>query len=222
MIEKILRHTWLERITHWIVAISGLLLLFSGFGQMPMYKRYNIIKIPGLSWANNYELTLIMHLSAAFFFTAAVCFHILYHYRRKEFAALPKKGDFSESIHIIWAMIRGKAEPPHGKFLAEQRLAYAAIGFTTMILIFTGIIKTYKNLGSIVIPHEFLSIITLIHTFAGMLFMLLFIAHVGAFIIKANWPLFPSMFTGYVKKDYAQKRHQKWNIDHLPVKKNSN
>ncbi len=218
MADKILRHPIAVRLIHWTVALSGLILLFSGFGQLPMYKRYNIIKIPGLSWANNFETTLVIHIIAAIFFSAAVVFHIVFHLRRKEYAAWPKRGDVKESFVIIWSMIRGKAEPAHGKFLAEQRLAYAAMGINILVLLFTGLIKTWKNLGDIVLPETFLTVITLIHTAAAMMFLFLFLAHIGAFLIKANWPLFTTMFTGYVNREYAEERHGEWDISGLPVK----
>lgn len=208
--DKIRRHSRVVMINHWLVAISGLFLLFSGFGQLPMYKRYNVLKIPGLSWAGDFELTLVMHLIAAVVFGGAVLFHIVYHFRRKEFAAVPKKGDLKESAQIMKAMVTGGEEPPQGKFLAEQRLAYAAIGIVSLVLLLTGLIKIYKNFGAITINPFISEINTLIHTMAGMFFLLLFLAHLGAFVIKANWPLIPTMFTGRVKKDYVEHRHSLW------------
>jgi formate dehydrogenase gamma subunit len=207
--DKVSRHSLAVRLTHWTIAISGFVLLFSGIGQLPMYRRYNIIKLPGMGWADNYEITYVMHLVGAVLFTAAVFFHIVYHLRRKEFGAMPKKGDVRESIHIIKAMVTGKKEPPHEKFLAEQRLAYAAIGIVSLVLVITGLIKVAKNFN-IVLDPTFLTIVTLIHTAATPVFLLLVIAHLAAFAIKPNWPLLPTMFTGTVSKAYAQERHPLW------------
>ena len=47
---------------------------------------------------------------------------------------MPRKGDVRESFEIIRAMLTGKEEPPSRKFLAEQRLAYAFIGFSIVLL----------------------------------------------------------------------------------------
>lgn len=208
---KVMRHSLTERVIHWSVALSGLVLLFSGIGQLPMYKRYNIIKLPGLGWADNYEITLIMHYIAAAVFGAAILFHIVYHWRRKEFAAMPKKGDVKESVHIIKAIMTGQPEPPHEKFLAEQRLAYAAIGVVSLVLLVTGFIKVFKNLGPITFEPWFITAVTLIHTVATPIFLFLVIAHLGAFVLKANWPLLPSMLTGHVSQEYAKARHGRWN-----------
>lgn len=210
---KVLRHSLAVRLTHWLVALSGVALLFSGFGNLPMYKRYNVVKLPGLSWADDFGIHLYIHYVASVVFVGAVMFHVVYHLRRRELAALPRKGDVRESVHIIKAILAGKKEPPHGKFLAEQRLAYLAIALTTVVLILTGLVKVYKNLGNITLDPTLLQVVTLSHTVAGMVFLLLLVAHLGAFVLKANRALLPSMITGYVKRSYAEERHPLWDVD---------
>lgn len=209
--DKVLRHSTVVRLTHWAIALSGLVLIFSGVGQLPMYKRYNIVLIPGLSWVDDFEITLVMHLISGAVFGAAIFFHLIYHLQRHEFSAMPRKGDLGESIQIIKAMLSGQKEPPHDKFLAEQRVAYFVMGITSLILLITGLIKVYKNMGAIILDPTFLNIVTLIHTLITPVFIFLVIAHLGAFLIKENWPLLPSMFTGYVNKEYADERHPLWN-----------
>ena len=59
-------------------------------------------------------------------------------------------------------------------------------------------------------PAAFMEFNTLLHTGLGGFFLFLVFAHLAAFGIKANLPLLPSMFTGYVNKDYAEKRHPLW------------
>ncbi len=211
--NQVLRHTMAVRAVHWLVVFSGFILVFSGLGQLPLYKRYFVDKLPGLSWSSNYEITLTMHLIGAAIFGAAILFHIIYHIARSEYAAMPKKGDVKESIHIIKAMMKGEKEPPHEKFLAEQRLAYLALGVVSLILLLTGIIKVYKNLGPVPISGVLVDATTLIHTAATPVFMLLVVAHLAAFIIKANRPLLPSMVTGYVSREYAEERHPLWHFD---------
>jgi cytochrome b subunit of formate dehydrogenase len=208
--SRVARHSLAVRALHWLVAGSGALLVFSGIGEMPVYKRYNLIKVPGFAWAANYELNLQLHYAAAFVFTAAAFFHLVYHLRRREFAAFPRRGDVRESLHILKAILLGKPEPPHGKFLAEQRLAYAAFGATSLVLVLTGLVKTYKNLGAIVLDPELLQVLTLAHTAATMLFALLVVLHLAAFLPKANRALLPSMFTGTVDGEYARRRHPHW------------
>jgi cytochrome b subunit of formate dehydrogenase len=204
------RHPAAVRATHWAAALSGMALLFSGMGQLPMFRRYNIVLLPGLGWSDDFEIHLIIHYVAAAVFSAAVIFHIVFHMRRREFSALPRRGDGVESWRTIVAMLRGRAEPPAGKFLAEQRLAYAAIGATSLVLVVTGVIKAYKNLGPITLDPALLTAVTLAHTAAAILFMVLVALHLAAFLIRANRPLLPSMITGRVCRRYAAHRHPLW------------
>ncbi|MCX7771031.1 MAG: cytochrome b/b6 domain-containing protein [Proteobacteria bacterium] len=208
--NKVYRHTKLEIAIHWLTAVSGIALIISGLGEMPMYKRYNITKLPFLSFLGSYEINLVIHYLFASLFIFAVFFHIVYHLRRKELSLLPKKGDLKESYLVLKAIIKGEKEPPHEKFLAEQRLAYVAIGSVSLVLIITGLIKTYKNIGPVVLNPDFLMIVTLVHTVFTMFFIILFVLHIGAFIVKDNRELLKSMFTGYVKYEYAKRRHPKW------------
>ncbi|OEU50067.1 MAG: hypothetical protein BA866_01540 [Desulfobulbaceae bacterium S5133MH15] len=205
-----IRHSLTVRVTHWVVALSGILLLFSGFGQLPLYKRYNLIKVPGFAWSSNYEITLVIHYLTAAVFTAAVCFHLVYHYRRREFGILPKRGDISDSIKGFKAMFGLGEEPHHEKFQAKQRVIYTIIGSTSLLLIVTGLIKSYKNLGAIVLDPMLLQWVAITHTVTGGIFMMLFLAHVAALLLKNHRPMIPSMITGRIDKEYAEKHHPGW------------
>ena len=206
----VVRHSVLVQFQHWLVAVSGLVLLFTGFGQMPVYKRYMLNQVPGFGWASDFVLQFKMHMIAAAVFTFAVLFHLVYHYIEGGRSILPMKGDVRESIHIIKAMFTGKKEPPHGKFLAEQRLAYALISFSILHLLVTGFLKLADNLPAVDLPFRIVFWSTTVHNIGTVLFLLAFIGHMGAFVMKANWPLLASMFTGKVKLDYAERRHSLW------------
>ena len=130
---KVLRQSLSNRVVHWVTAISIFSLIISGFGQMPMYKRYNITKLPFSSWLGEYSLTLVMHYIGAIVLIFIVFYHVFVHGIQKQFDALPKKGDLKASYHIIKAMITKGEEPPSDKYLAEQRLAYLAIGIVIML-----------------------------------------------------------------------------------------
>jgi cytochrome b subunit of formate dehydrogenase len=204
------RHSLLVRIEHWLVAVSGLILVFTGFGQFPMYKRYLVTSIPGLGWSGDYYLNMGIHYWAAVVFTATVLFHLVYHGRRGETALLPRRGDLGESWRIMRAMFTGGEEPPSDKFLAEQRLAYAFFGGLMLLLIVTGLLKTWKNLpGNNLSPGLFVAV-TMLHNLGTVLFLGALAAHVGALLVKPNRPLLPSIFTGRVDAGYARHRHSLW------------
>lgn len=54
----------------WFYLITILFLSLSGFGQMPIFKRYYIADIPGLGWLAEFFITHYIHYLAAILFLA--------------------------------------------------------------------------------------------------------------------------------------------------------
>lgn len=211
MNNRIKRHNAIELIEHWSIALSGILLLLTGLGCLPLYKRYYITDIWGFAWTGDFHTVTLIHYIASIVFVAGVIFHIFYHGLRKDFALLPRKGDILQSIKFLAAMIGLGKEPPSDKYLPEQRIAYVGIGFILLTLTLTGIMKILKNLEWIVLSPTVESVNTIIHTLSGFLFLPLFIIHVATVLLfKSNWPLLKSMFTGWIDEEYVKHRHPIW------------
>lgn len=208
--KKVLRQPLSNRIVHWVTALTIFSLIISGFGQMPMYKRYNIVKLPGAEWLGNYSATLIMHYIGAIILLFILFYHVFVHLIQKQFDILPKRGDVKQSIIIIKAMITNQEEPPGEKYLAEQRLAYFAFAVVLFLIVVSGLIKVAKNVSFINVPNIVMTYAAHVHNFATLFLILLIIAHLFAFIFKANRQLIPGMFSGYVSKQYAKERHSLW------------
>jgi hypothetical protein len=49
----------------WIYILTLLMMTLSGFGQMPIFKRYYIADIPGMGWLAEFYLTHYMHYLGA-------------------------------------------------------------------------------------------------------------------------------------------------------------
>lgn len=217
MAEKILvhknlvvRHSRLELMEHWAIAISGLILLFTGIFELPVAKRYYIITVPGLGWSADFITSLYLHYAAAFVFSALGIFHLVYHGLRGEKGLLPQKGDTTASITVIKSFIGLGKEPPMNKYLPEQRLAYAGMAFIILMLILSGLVKTYKNIYAPDMSHAVLLWATWIHNIGFILFFLAFLAHMAAIALRPNWPMVRGIFTGKVRLDYARHRHSLW------------
>lgn len=208
--NKILRQSLANRFIHWGAAISILILIISGMGQLPVYKRYNITELPGGEWLGSFFEMLDLHYLAAGTLIFVVSFHLVYHSIRRESDIFPKKGDVKESYLIIKAMVKGQKEPPAEKYLAEQRLAYFFIGANVLVLILTGIVKVLKNFEGSSIPATMVAVSTHLHNLATVLLILGIGAHLAAFIIKANRSLIRGMFFGTVDEEYAKERHPLW------------
>jgi copper ion binding protein len=208
--ESVLRHSPIELAEHWLLAISGLLLIFSGFGELPMYKRYMVTQIPGLGWAGDFLINLKIHYLAGIVFVSVMVFHALYHGWLGHQGLIPKKGDVKASCKTILCMLGFGEEPKMDKYLPEQRLAYAYLGGVGLILVLTGLVKVIKNLPGIYLSPALITTMTLTHTFATIFFLLGVLAHLAALIFKVNRPLVKSIFTGEVNLGYVQDRHAMW------------
>ena len=208
--KAILRHSPIELIEHWVLAISGLLLIFSGFGELPMYKRYMVTQIPGLGWSGDLFINLKIHYLAGIVFVSIMVFHAIFHEWLGHQGLLPQKGDFKASLITILSMFGFGKEPKSDKYLAEQRLAYAYLGGVGLILVLTGIVKVIKNLPGVYLPPVLITSMTLTHTFATIFFLLGVLAHLAALIFKVNRPLTKSIFTGEVDVEYVKERHTVW------------
>ncbi|MGD8389862.1 MAG: FeS-binding protein [Desulfobacteraceae bacterium] len=55
------------RLVRWLFVLSFVVMAFSGFGQMPIFKRYYIADIPGMGWAADFYLTHTIHYLGAIF-----------------------------------------------------------------------------------------------------------------------------------------------------------
>ncbi|MFN4132237.1 MAG: cytochrome b/b6 domain-containing protein [Caldimicrobium sp.] len=208
---KIKRYGAEVRFEHWLIAFSGIMLIFTGLGCLPLFKRYYITEIPGLRWTADFYLLTKLHYIFAIFFTFAIFFHIFYHVLRKDFGLLPKRGDFSKSIKMILASFGVGKEPPSDKWLPEQRFAYIGIGLVALVVLITGILKVIKNLEVIPFPPSIESLLNLLHTIFGGIFILLFLIHLFFVLaIKSNWPLLKAMITGKVDEEYVRHRHALW------------
>lgn len=74
--SKVLRNVYL---------FALLVLTFTGFGQMPIYRRYHISDIPGLGWSSDFYTTHLIHYLGAILILALFAFLIadFYMSRRK-------------------------------------------------------------------------------------------------------------------------------------------
>lgn len=205
---KIKRQSLQNRIIHWGIAISVFGLIVTGILQMPVAKRYNITKI--FEWSGEYFFTLSLHyiFSIALIFFAF--YHVIYHSIKREFDIVPRREDLKNGFLVIKAMIMGLKEPTSDKYLPEQRIAYIGAALIIALLIVTGMIKSYKNILGFDISNALYLWAALLHNFGLVLIILFIIAHLAAFIPKANRPLLSGMFSGKIDAKYAKHRHGLW------------
>lgn len=204
------RHELIVMLEHWGIAISGIVLLMSGIFQLPSAARYKITAIPGFWWSGEFFFTLKLHYIASVVFVGLVLFHLVYHLLLQERAMIPQSGDVSESVKVLKTFITNQPEPPFGKYLPEQRLAYVAIAIPVLLLVVSGLIKTWKNIYAPDLDRTLLLWATWMHNVGFILFFMAFLGHVAALLIKPNRPMLRGMLTGRVTREYAEHRHPRW------------
>lgn len=206
----VVRHSLVELVEHWAIALSGLLLLVTGIFELPMANRYYVTSVPGLAWSGDFIKSLYIHYAASVVFIAAAVFHLLYHGILGERNMIPRTGDLKASLEVIKSFFGKGEEPPFPKYLPEQRLAYAGMMFIIAMLILSGLVKTYKNIYAPDMSMTLVLWATWVHNVFFVLFLLAFIAHIGALVLKPNRPMIRGIFTGAVGLDYARRRHPLW------------
>jgi cytochrome b subunit of formate dehydrogenase len=208
--NRVVRHSVLELAEHWAIALSGLLLVLSGLFELPMAARYKITSIPGFSWSGDFITSLSVHYAASVAFIVAALFHLFHHGLAGDRGLIPRRGDLKTSIAVIKTFFGKGEEPPFDKYLPEQRLAYLGMAVIIAVLILSGLVKTVKNLFAPDMAYTLVLWATWLHNIFFVLFILGFVAHIGAILLKPNRPMIRGIFTGAVRLDYARHRHPLW------------
>ena len=66
-----------KKILRWIYILLFMVMAFTGFGQMPIFKRYYIADIPGLGWSADFYLTHTLHYLGAILLLGIISYVIL-------------------------------------------------------------------------------------------------------------------------------------------------
>ena len=113
--KRVQRHEPIDRIMHWVMAISILALLFTG-----------VLPIIGIEFA-----WLTLHWIAGLVLTAAVVFHIIRSFLQKDLMSVRiSLSDLKESL--------GDAQKP-GKYSVAQKGMHAAVAGVTLLVIGSGL-----------------------------------------------------------------------------------
>lgn len=81
--------------------------LFTGFGNMPLYKRYYIADLPGLGWTGNFYSNLYVHMvCGAVVLAISIYFTLSYLFSKRRGATLTKSGTI-RAIILALALTSG-------------------------------------------------------------------------------------------------------------------
>ncbi|MFH2092302.1 MAG: hypothetical protein ABIJ31_08055 [Pseudomonadota bacterium] len=111
-----------------LYSITIALLMVSGFGQMPIFKRYYIADLPGLSWLAKFYVTHVIHYSAAVMLIfLAVYFLLDRALNKRSSITLTVWGKFG--IGSLWGLIVS------GAFMVIKNLSGIYFAHTAIIVL---------------------------------------------------------------------------------------
>ncbi len=96
-----------EKITRYIYLISFLFLVLSGFGQMPIFKRYYIADIPGFAWLAQFYVTHAMHYIFATILIALSIYAVVDHVLDKNKDRKITATGYAKSVMLLGLMLTG-------------------------------------------------------------------------------------------------------------------
>jgi heme A synthase len=114
------------KLRHSIYGITLLFITLSGFGQMPIFKRYYIADIPGLGWLARFYVTHMIHYIAAIVLIALATYIVCdFLFKKSGFKRITGSGYFK--IGILAGLIVS------GGLMVVKNLPHIYFGHTTII-----------------------------------------------------------------------------------------
>ncbi len=203
--RKVLRYSVGPRIVHWMMALSFLLLLFTGM----------VIFLPFLShYASGGNSRLLHRIGAVIYMSIPVIYLFVDRKALKELlwdSFHYDRDDMKWLAHVYRYFMGHAAEmPPQGRLNAGQKLHHAGVVIFSAFIVISGLIlwfgKGYMgpiNLGIAAIFHD-VSMLVLTVLLVGHLYF--------TFVYKA----LSGMTSGYIEEEDALLEHPKW-VEELPA-----
>jgi len=215
--KKYLRMTLNERVQHFILLISFIVLVITGFA----------LKYPESLWVqgfrnffgvNAFEMRGDVHRVAGIFLVIVSLYHLYYIFfnqRGKEFIKdmWPRKNDYTDMKDTI-KYYRGKREvkPKLGRFSYIEKLEYFAVYWGNFVMLITGVVLWFENIFLPVISNVGMDIAAAIHFYEAILATLSIIFWHFYFVIYNPdvYPMNKAWLTGFITKHQMENEHPLW------------
>ncbi len=196
----IVRFAGFERLVHWTMAVTFILLAVSGLNTL--YGRYFLKDWLGPeAFAALTQAGKVMHDYLGFLFIACLVVIFLMWIRHN----IPTATD------LAWLArgggLFGKGHPPAHKFNAGQKIVFWLVVVGGAVVSYTGVDLTFPFVLSTTVQE--MQLIQLIHTIASLVLIALIIAHIyiGSLGMEGA---FEAMWTGTVDENWARVHHSRW------------
>ncbi|MGH6892859.1 MAG: formate dehydrogenase subunit gamma [Dongiaceae bacterium] len=201
--RTIVRFSYLERVTHWtmgisfvVLGITGLIILFGKYVLLPMFG-YTLF-----SWLA--VLSKNVHNFVAPVFILSLLPFIVIYLRDN----LPEKGDLHWLVNG-WKMFAGH-HMPSGRFNAGEKVWFwAGVVLLCLLVSASGLILLFPNFeqGRLLMQQA-----NVIHAIAGVLVIGLSLGHIYMGTIGVEGA-YQNMRTGYTDETWGKEHHEYWYND---------
>ena len=211
---KYLRMTLNERIQHFLLLSSFIILVSTGFA----------LKYPEAIWVGwfriifgdyAFEIRGIVHRVAAVIMILDSIYHIIYVTFTKRGRKLIidlwfRKKDLTDTIGTIkYYLGKSKEKPKYGRFSYIEKSEYWALVWGNVVMGATGIILWFENTFLPVVSNIGMDIATAIHFYEAILASLAIVVWHFYFVIYNPdvYPINKSFFTGYLTREEMEHEH---------------
>jgi formate dehydrogenase subunit gamma len=199
------RFTYVERATHWSVAITFVLLAVSGV--VMAYGKFFLLPVIGgtlFGWLT-YALKTVHNFAGPLFSVALVIF--IFTYLRDNF---PHSGDL-KWLARGGGMLGGGEVPSHRFNAGEKVIFWGGVIVLGLVVVGSGLVLD-KLVPGMTYARGDMQVAQMIHAVAAVLMMALFFGHIymGTIGMKGAYS---AMKTGYVDEGWAREHHALWYDD---------
>jgi formate dehydrogenase subunit gamma len=187
----------LERVVHWCVALSCLLLCITGMGMM-----YHSLNFIGTLVGGMGNLKLV-HNFGGIFFTVSLACTILMWWKEAGVFSFPEDAEWIKAAGgYLWHVDN---VPEVGKYNPGQKMFFLAVALFGAGMVISGFIMWFP-LGFSV---KLVRLMYVLHALGFVVIFAFFFVHLYLVTIGAPGSA-PAMFTGWVTKSWVKKQHPKW------------
>jgi predicted CXXCH cytochrome family protein len=203
-----------ERIQHFIMLTSFILLVLTGFALK--YPDFILFKWSReLFGAGAFELRSISHRIFGFAMIAVSLYHLYYleftkRGRQMLVDFLPKFSDLKEIItNIKWITFISKEKPRFDRFSYMEKAEYWALIWGVIVMGFTGLMLTFNDFMLSIAPAVWLDVATIIHLYEAWLATLAIIVwHFYYVIFNPDvYPLNTAFIKGTITEEQMEHEH---------------
>lgn len=212
--QKYLRMTLNERIQHFLLLSSFIILVITGFA-LKYPEAFWVLWIRKLFGDYAFEIRGIVHRVAAVIMMADSIYHILYVIFSKRGRKLIidlwfTKKDLTDLIGTMkYYLGKSETKPRYARFSYIEKSEYWALVWGTVVMGATGIVLWFNNLFLPVISSFGMDISTAIHFYEAILASLAIVVWHFYFVIYNPdvYPLNKAFITGYLSREEMEHEH---------------